>query len=300
MENDHLQKVKDQIGEFFEKAQRATIIEETKGEVFYFNKDLFELERRLFELKRKYDVNTRLDASIYSENIVKSFEQNKKAFASHDYTMAFLIHLCYQPEHNAEDLFQIIRSFINRTKEKFSYQDIIVTRSGATRCVTNIRFALHELRELGLVFNAELSGNETKRIVLPTPIGYLISLHALTNEGKGPDQFLLLENSIAGYNNFLFDSIFKLKHSLKEFFHKIVEEYPEITDLYSDIGPILDNYNQHILPYIEITETKLIVHEKEIKKSFAVFYKLLHDHIGLSYTLKEIFLNHTHKTIDQP
>ena len=49
-------------------------------------------------------------------------------------------------------LHQIISNFLARIKsESLKYEDIIRTDSGATRCQTNLRFAMQSLRDAGLI-----------------------------------------------------------------------------------------------------------------------------------------------------
>jgi hypothetical protein len=291
-ENLRLEKLKAEIRKFFMASLDYNISHKTVQEILYFNKDLFDLERCIHELKIENKVNTQLDTDYYSESIIESFSKESKAFKSCDYSLPFLIHLCQQQGHNAEDLINVIDEFIKGLIFKLTYQDIIITKSGTTRCFTNTRFALRELRKFGLIYSEEIKNGIKRRVILPTPIGYLIALYLLKDQKRKPIDFLSFSNTQYGYNKPLDDSIRLLIDSADKYLLAIKNKYPEVEDLTNILKRIIHDYYEHILPNIELTRTKFSVNEKGLKNSMVLYYKYLADQIELSYQLKAIFLKY--------
>ena len=243
--------------------------------------------------KEEHHVNTKLDTTHSSENILDSFSiKHVDAFTSNDYSFAFLIHLCHQKEHDAEDLFQMIHEFIISAMDKLSYKDIMITKSGVTRCFTNTRFALRELRRFGLIYNEVENKYVTNRIVLPTPIGYLISLYALTKDRNKPVQFLSHHNIMEGYYKPIHFAIRTLRESLDDYLRALKKKYPEVKDLQRVLNDVIEEYYYHLLPNIQFTPTKLIIDENGFHQSMVEYYKKLVNHYELTNKLKAIFLTH--------
>ena len=99
-----------------------------------------------------------LDNRIRSNSVLESFlgkQKERKAFSAIDYQYYFLMFVFKnQYRINAGNLLEneVILDFINHIKEEsFTYKDIERTDSGATRCNTNLRFAMDALRKLGLI-----------------------------------------------------------------------------------------------------------------------------------------------------
>ncbi len=66
--------------------------------------------------------------------------------------LVFLLLSYYRIAKNVPKQYEVVDLFINRYKNvSFSYRDIELTKSGQTRCKTNIKFAFADLVRLGLV-----------------------------------------------------------------------------------------------------------------------------------------------------
>jgi len=151
-------------------------IRENFGEHFLANKAIFEIESYLVELRNLYQVNERIDTSITSKNIMDSIDGRnfKNAFTPFNYEYNFLFHLAGN-YNKTKSLNTLINSFINEYKEHFTLADIVITASGATRCKTNIRFALNNLRDSGLVISKD---KNDKRSWSPSLIGLVVLLNS--------------------------------------------------------------------------------------------------------------------------
>ena len=166
------------LDDFFEQSQSETKRRSiSTSEESNFNKSLFEIEKHLYDLKKEYDVNKSINTSINSDHIMDSFSRDEEAFKSEEYVISFLTFLCLQKEHNAERLLEIMDAYFDLVKDKLTYSDLIITQSGATRCYTNLRFAINELRKRGLIHSTIVDEHIfTRRSLLPTPFGYYTAL----------------------------------------------------------------------------------------------------------------------------
>ena len=133
---------------------------------------MYELETKLYDIKKKYGLN-HLDNSIISQSAIDSFlrkiekqkqtnflgenktYQFKEYLRGLDYQYWFMIFLLLKNNEILDEyltLHQIIDRFIDRIKnESLKYEDIMIMASGATRCKTNLRFAVNSLRKAGLI-----------------------------------------------------------------------------------------------------------------------------------------------------
>lgn len=292
-ENIELEYIKGQLKRFFMMSEVGTFSQKDEEEYQYFNKDLFALEQFLVELKDEYKVNSRLDPSYCSNSIADSFSTTQiTAFSSNDYSLPFLIHLCHQKEHTAEALLQTIHEFIESVKDKLTYKDILITKTGVTRCFTNTRFALKDLRRFGLIYNDVEVNQVTKRIVLPTPIGYLIALYSLTKERSKSVQFLSTKNTLNGYHKPLHDAIKSFSDSLENVINDLRIKYSEVKGLQRILKGIIEEYHDYVLPNIEFTPTKLIINQQGLHQSMTEYYKRLVYQYKLTNKLKTIFLKY--------
>jgi|GEM_PF-2845718 len=168
--------VKDIIKTFVEEhSKESTTVHSKSGEQFLANKAIFELESYLVRLRNDYKINARIDTSIFSQNILAHFSSVDagNAFSSIHYEYNFLHHLAasYAPK---KDLHTLIDEFITKFKEQFTLADIVLTATGATRCKTNIRFALNNLRDFGFVISKD---KNDKRSWSPSVIGLVALLN---------------------------------------------------------------------------------------------------------------------------
>jgi len=69
----------------------------------------------------------------------------------------YLVH-----EYTADkELYELVDGFIQQFKSQLRLPDIIITKTGATRCKTNTRFAVDSLRDLGLILSRDKDDNRT-------------------------------------------------------------------------------------------------------------------------------------------
>jgi len=182
-----------QLDDFFERSNQDTHTSVINKEKKYFNKSLFELEKYLYDLKKQYNVNQDIDCSIASPNILDSFSKSPDFYGSDDYLLSFLVFLAMQQDHNADNLLECMDKYFDTVKDKLTFSDVITTATGATRCYTNLRFALNRLRNFGLVHSTTKINYTYSRSLLPTPFGYLIALYV--SDLKVEDVINLLDNT---------------------------------------------------------------------------------------------------------
>lgn len=149
-----------------------------KGNSIQVNKSLYELESFLVNLRKEEGANERIDTTIEAPNILLTFEKSSvaNAYTPNDYQYYLLHHLAME-YHPDKSLYNLIDSFVEKYKTGFSRSDIIITNIGATRCKTNIRFALNNLRYWGLVINHD---EKKKRSWSPSLLG-LVTLLNISN-----------------------------------------------------------------------------------------------------------------------
>jgi len=155
---------------------------------------LYSIESRLNKIKEGFQLPL-INNSIESESVAESFLTNCKKDANGnivydgpsyiktiDYQYWLLIFLLLNyPEIRWRELklLEIIELFINRYKDKsFSYKDIEITKSGRTRCDTNIRIAFNHLYRLGLVNQYRV--NKIARWSL-TYLGFILAVSIIVN-----------------------------------------------------------------------------------------------------------------------
>ena len=105
-----------------------------------------------------------LNPTIQSTGIVASFDRNPMrdlGFIPHDdyfrpldyqyYFLAHLLRFNSQIEDTRFSLHEVIDIFIKNASQSLQYEDILVTASGRTRCDTNLRFCVQQLRDIGLL-----------------------------------------------------------------------------------------------------------------------------------------------------
>lgn len=150
------------------------------------NASVFDFQAHIARRLKRFNLNLSLNPGIHSDAIMKSFEANPKPFSANDYCLSFFDFLNIHKAKKLE-LFQLIERFIAEHDYELSWLDIVVTASGATRCRTNLRFALDKLRKVGLIKEA---GDDGKRVLVPTTKGDLVfyAWRASINNGVFDDQ----------------------------------------------------------------------------------------------------------------
>ena len=280
-----------QLEEFFEKSKSQTITQIVNKENANFNVSLYELEKQIVDLKKKYNVNQNINTEIISDNILNSFSTNSTFFRSNDFALSFLVFLSQQDNHDAEELLTIMFEYLELVKEKLSFQDMIKTRTGVTRCFTNLRFAALELRKFGLLYNKIRINNEEKRTLLPTPVGYLIALSIVGNLKENPISHLppygRAENNIPVP---LYEALKCIKNGPEMFLKDLIIKFEEVRPLSSILKAVLDDYYTSILQHIHITDDGLKVDEKELEKAIKSYYAKIILEVDISRKLKAVFL----------
>ena len=128
---------------------------------------LYLFETQLELIKEQYKL-PKLNNSIESRSILNGFDnkvyvdwngqlavESKPYLKTTDYQYWLIVFLLLKYHRIVQDkskLYEIVDVFIDRYKRlSFSYNDIELTKSGQTRCKTNIKFAFADLCKLGLV-----------------------------------------------------------------------------------------------------------------------------------------------------
>lgn len=163
-----------------EHKEKSTSVKGTNQSQFLANSAIFEIESFLVDLRKQNEINSRLDTTIRSASILSDFK-NTNALAAHqpeNFQYSFLHYLArvYTPK---AELFQFIDGFVEEVKDQFVLADIVITNSGATRCKTNIRFALNTLRNFGLVLSKDA---DEKRSWSPSILGLVTLLNIEFNK----------------------------------------------------------------------------------------------------------------------
>lgn len=289
-----LDDLKQQLDFFFKASSNQTVSRIIKKEKVLFNKSLFEIEKHLYDLKQDYQVNQNLNAGINSNSILSSFNYYPRPFRSNDYSLSFLLFLTMQSTHDAEDLLEMMRRFVEIIKGRLSYEDIVTTETGVTRCFTNLRFTLKELRDFGLVYTTTKINNVISRSILPTPFSYLIALYL----GK-PGHSGIIENLPAPGREYkylvtpLYDALQKIKSDPESFMKKLLEKYPQMKDFAVLINEMSHEYYDSVLQYIEITNKGFVVDKKALEDSIKRYYLTISDQVEFSLKLRSIILNLT-------
>ena len=180
-------------------------------------------------------------------------------------------------------------NYIERIKEKLTFHDIVTTETGATRCYTNVRFALNELRTYGLVYSSIKQNKNNCRSILPTPVGYLISLKV--NEPNKFDILSHLPEHGDSANQFVkpfSKALTDIKNDPDGFLTSLTVKYQGIKNLEVILKKILDDYSESVLQFIELTDKGLKVNEKELEKSIKTYYLKIAEKYEVSIELKEV------------
>ena len=157
---------------------------------------VYELMEFLETIFIKYRLVHQFDYRITSESIYNSISKKNayEQFKREDYMLPFLHHLAIQEmELSAEYLQDFILSFLKKHSHLLSIHDVVILKSGSTRAVTNVRFAVDALRKEFLIENMSV---KHERSVSPTILGMLTLIFLKLNENtsNGEDTQLLIRN----------------------------------------------------------------------------------------------------------
>jgi len=280
-----------QLDDFFERSKQQNVTNKIKKEEFHFNKSLFEFENYLFKLKEEYNLNQNLNTEIISANILQSFSIESTFFRCNDYALSFLVFLCMQEKNDAEDLLEMMDKYIDIIREKLTYHDIVCSDSGATRCYTNLRFTLKELRKYGLVYSTTNIGNVYSRSILPTPLGYLIALFVSEPKNFSAINHLPVRgNSSNVLPHSLCFALKSIKIDMEKFLTNLIEKFDGIRPLKEGLKILIDEYFDNILQFIKFNNDGFIVDEKGLEQSTSTYYKTIVGQVNISLVLRNAFL----------
>jgi hypothetical protein len=118
-----------------------------------------------------------INYTLFSSSVRKSLSEPSKNVPHQavDYQWLFLHHLIVNFRKGI-GLIGYIDDFLDTYKEQLVLSDIGITRSGATRAKTHLRFAVNDLRNMGMVISRDFN---KKRSWQPSIMGVLILLCAL-------------------------------------------------------------------------------------------------------------------------
>lgn len=294
-ENKALESLKLQLEMFFENAQSQTIKKEINKSDYYFNKSLFELEKHISDLKKQYNVNQSLNTTIISNSILASFTNGKPHYRAHDYCLSFLMYLTTIEDHDAEQLLELMHLYIDDIKEKLTYEDIIKTNTGVTRCFTNLRFALNTNRSYGLVFNKISIDNKGKRTIMPTAVGYLIALHHIADNKNHITILPVYGNSQYNALPALYSTFSFMKSNIELFLVNLIKQFNSLSGMNEALRHILTDYYTYILKHIHVTNDGFKVDEKDLEESMKNYHQILANQISTANLLKNIFQKEINK-----
>ncbi len=161
-----LEMIKTLFDEFLLESKGETVHVDRMKDKMALNADVFELQSHIISKLKEHKLNLTLNPQFVSKHIKNSFQHSVGAIKQDDYCLCFLDFLCVNQDRDIE-LVELIKEFINLHIEELTWQDIVITATGVTRCLTNIRFALNHLRDWNLIVKGE-------RTYVPTPFGEMV------------------------------------------------------------------------------------------------------------------------------
>lgn len=187
----------------------------------------------------------------------KGYITNGTYFKPIDYQYNFLLFMCLNyPRLHGTSLSNGIEKFIDTIVDQLNIDDIVLLKTGATGCYTNVRFSLVGLRETRFVKNGD---NWRKSNWLPTFAGFFAAYYFLMESEDQPDTLDMkftdiLAEDINGvdirlyrlFNQMIHPDERMLKRAL-EFLEIIVEENYHSDQMCLFPCPWTNKEHQHIL-----------------------------------------------------
>jgi hypothetical protein len=200
----------------------------------------------------------RFNYDIRSKSITASLKgTSKEPFKATDYHLPFLHHLAIQEnELSAENLDDFISSFLQKHANLLSIFDVVVSKYGATRADTNIRFAVDTLRKLHLI---ESRSKDNKRSLELTMLGILslLFMKLSSNEAKKDDTTILTQGFSINNKPYFYWyapwAITKSPESLMFLLDTYILSDPNMPDI-DKIRKLIIEFRKFISKYIEIDE----------------------------------------------
>lgn len=192
----------------------------------------------------------KIDYSLINDNMFNpdiNFK-NLKYFKPVEYQFNLLLFLFqYYEKYKISGLRFIIDDFVEKIKNKLNIKDIEITRTGAVRCKTNIRFAIMSLRHFGLI---NYYDTEDKRNWSPTLLGFFVCTYFILFKLKDKDDSELehLEPALASVKTLALDN--RIEDIIKELadqtkFNELTNEL-ELPDVKKEI---IVNFKKFITEY---------------------------------------------------
>jgi len=260
----HIEDIKMFIAEYFKdnKSDIKVINSKIKSEKIIVSKDLYILQNQLQEIASEQGINVRLNPSVFSEGILVSIDRSSdEHFKAVDYQYNLFYHLTLNYDLNIS-LFEYINSFVDFYKEQLSFNDIKITESGATRIFTNLRFALNDLRNLGLIHR---KGKEGNRINIPTLFGLLVLIYLLNNDeyfNKKSIYKTPLELKLKNYNSNYYPSYFAYDNILINAIKRIKEV--DIMEILGSLPNDIDDKSKEIVREIASRYSTFVLNFLEV------------------------------------
>lgn len=155
-------------------ASKSQSITDGRSQEIIVNEQIFHLQCVIEQELKSRQVQMKLDTSIQSENIMRSFSYAKsqlEPFPAQAYMFPFYLSFLKNLTPSNE-LRHYIDLFVDEHAEELRYTDIVITETGATRCKTNIRFASETLKNNFFLIKKL---NE-KRVLVPSIWGLLYTV----------------------------------------------------------------------------------------------------------------------------
>lgn len=281
--------------------------EEDAKDKIELTKLFYEIERELALVKKPLNLPN-LNSYIDTDSVIKSFKStpiNKDIFdkdnftyddfhRQNDYQYWLLIFLLLKNNNIRENkltLYEIIEEFVGRVKNtSFTWRDIELTGSGATRCRTNIRFAYDDLKKAGLV---NLYDRQHKNSWTLTYLGFFIAASFCLNpvdKNKSPFSKTITRFYQSTFyfrmNKFIWERIDKLTQPA--YFNSLVKylnlENLGLKELIK--GPeIFNDYNA----FVFLLQKKYETNSKR-EKALGVYLKEINAKYSLDEYMKELSL----------
>jgi hypothetical protein len=168
-----LEKLKALFDEFLTESNDKSINNKDSKDIRKLNAEIFKFQSFIALKLQDKKLNLLINAAITSKEISDSFDKSIEPFGSNDYCLSFFDYLNFKKDEKLE-LHELIDQFIEAHKSELTWRDIVITATGVTRCKTNLRFALDQLRGIGLIKNID---ENKKRTSTPTNFGELVYFH---------------------------------------------------------------------------------------------------------------------------
>lgn len=260
--------IKQSLSEFIQKSLKSsTTYGFRDGTAVNLNRSIYEIQHHLRVELERCSINTYLDSKIISNSILASFNRTEvTAHKSQHYAFPFLKYI-YGHFSAGKELLTYIDDFIYQNREQLTWPDIVITESGATRCKTNIRFALKLLRDLNLTRSRN---KNDKRTVMPTVIGQLIVHYMDWVNGKSKyareSEWNLSHNAYLHFSGHL--NRLKEPLVLTDFLQSVKQKLKLEAADSSKIDEYLTAFQEVILSALTITD-KGISYTSDLRKSDA-------------------------------